>query len=72
MEVNKRSEVNRTPECGWTKHSHCSEVEIEIEDIATSHTKDDQSRKEIVCRRSESRAELRVESRTDYDYNPKS
>ena len=27
MEVNKRSEVNRIPECGWTKHSCCSEVE---------------------------------------------
>ena len=38
MEVNKRSEVNRTPECGWTKHSRCIEVEIEIEDIGTSHT----------------------------------
>jgi hypothetical protein len=64
MELNKRSEVNRTPECGWTKHSRCSEVEIEIEDIGTSHTtvsqlaeqvtgqratrKDDRSRREIV------------------------
>jgi len=36
MEVNKRSDVNRIPECGWMKHSRCSEVEIE--DIATSHT----------------------------------
>jgi len=36
MEVNKRSEVNRIPECGWTKHSRCSEVKIE--DIGTSHT----------------------------------
>jgi len=93
MEVNKRSEVNRTPECGWTKHSRCSEVEIEIEDIGTSHTtvsqqaeqvrvvtgqratrKDYRSRREIVlvCRRSESRTKLRVESQRDYNYNPKS
>jgi hypothetical protein len=36
MEVNELSEVNRIPECGWTKHSCCSEVEIE--DIGTSHT----------------------------------
>jgi len=93
MEVDKRSEVNRTPECGWTKHSRCSEVEIEIEDVGTSHTtvsqhveqvravtgqratrKDDRSRRKIVlvCRRSESRTELRVESRRDYDYNPES
>jgi len=91
MEVNKRSEVNRTPECGWTKHSCCSEVEIE--DIGTSHTtvsqqaeqvrvvtglratrKDDRSRREIVlvCRPSESRTELRVESRREYNYNPES
>jgi hypothetical protein len=91
MEVNKRSEVNRIPECGWTKHSRCSEVDIEIEDIGTSHTtvsqqaeqvrvvtgqratqKDDRSRREIVCRRSKSRTELRVESRRDYDYNAES
>ena len=36
MEVNKRGEVNMIPECGWTKHSRCSAVEIE--DIGTSHT----------------------------------
>jgi len=36
MEVNKRCDVNRIPECGWTKHSCCSEVELE--DIGTSHT----------------------------------
>jgi len=35
MEVNRRSEVNRIPECWLTKHSRCSEVEIE--DIVTSH-----------------------------------
>jgi len=84
-------DVNRIPECGWTKHSCCSEVEIE--DIGTSPTrvsqqaeqvrvvtgqratrKDDRSRREIVlvCRRSESRTELRVESPRDYDYNPES
>ena len=38
MEVTTRSEVNRTPECGWMKHSCCSEMEIEIEDIGMSHT----------------------------------
>ena len=89
MEVNKPSDVNRIPECGWTKHSCCSEVEIE--DIGTSHTtvsqqaeqvrivtgqratqKDDRSRREIVCRRSKSRTELRVESHRDYDYYPES
>jgi len=89
MEVNKRSEVNRIPKCGWTKHSCCSEVESE--DIGTSHTtvsqlaeqvrvvtrqratrKDDRRRREIVCRRSECRTELRVESHRDYDYYPES
>jgi len=36
MEANKRSDVNRIPECGWTKHCCCSEVELE--DIGMSHT----------------------------------
>jgi len=71
--------VSRQTEEVTTKHSHCSEVDIE--DIRASHTtvsqqaeqvrvvtgqramwKDDRSRREIVCRRSESRTELRAES----------
>jgi len=38
MEVNHQSEVDRTTECGWMKHSRCNEVGIEIEDIVMSHT----------------------------------
>jgi len=67
LEVNKRNGVNRTPEGGWTKHSHCSEVEFEVEDIGTSDTKDDRSRKQKVCRQRASRTNVCVESRRDYD-----
>jgi hypothetical protein len=34
MEVTKQRDVNRIPECRWTMHTCCSEVEIA--DIGTS------------------------------------
>ena len=88
MEVNTRSEVNRIPECGWTKHSRCSEVEIE--DIGTSHMTVSQQPEQVwVVTGEEGDAEGRLKPKivslqmklkpnritcriSDFDYNPES